>query len=121
MLHGDDDETEYECIECEEKSLITVEKRVLRFRCCTKRGRVDKKKKKKTRLRKSNVSPTNSHDTSSSTTTAVGAAMDNDVLVRAWLIIHELSDLLAQNHKATNALIARAALLKVCPDDPYPS
>jgi len=47
--------------------------------------------------------------------------MDNDVLVRAWLIIHELSDLLAQNHKATNALIARAALLKVCPDDPYPS
>ncbi|KAL4067364.1 hypothetical protein V8B97DRAFT_1873972 [Scleroderma yunnanense] len=38
--------------------------------------------------------------------------MDNDVLVRAWLIIHELSDLLAQNHKTTNALIARSALLK---------
>ncbi|KAH0837976.1 hypothetical protein J3R83DRAFT_6213 [Lanmaoa asiatica] len=37
--------------------------------------------------------------------------MDNDLL-RAWLLVHELSDQLAHNQKMTNALQSRAASLK---------
>lgn len=38
--------------------------------------------------------------------------MDNDLL-RAWLLVHELSDQLAHNQKMTAALQSRAVSLKV--------
>lgn len=38
--------------------------------------------------------------------------MDSDLL-RAWLLVHELSDQLAHNQKMTNALQSRAISLKV--------
>ncbi|KAI6047982.1 hypothetical protein EDC04DRAFT_2620827 [Pisolithus marmoratus] len=38
--------------------------------------------------------------------------MDNDVLLRAWLIIHELAESINQNQKLTNAINARTAVLK---------
>ena len=38
--------------------------------------------------------------------------MDNDLL-RAWLLVHELSDQLAHNQKMSTALQARATSLKV--------
>lgn len=46
--------------------------------------------------------------------------MDNDLL-RAWLLVHELSDQLAHNQKMTGALHSRAASLKVrLPHPPKP-
>jgi hypothetical protein len=39
--------------------------------------------------------------------------MDNDIL-RAWLLIHELSDQLAHNQKISNTIHSQATSIKVC-------